>query len=225
MKRLLAVLAIVFAADSRAQPSAGATVTGRVRAMHGRDEVKRDEIYVYLEQLDKPHRRTAGATPKRETISQKGEKFEPHVLVVPIGTTVWFPNLDHEEHNVFSPTSPMFDLGRYNTDPHGKSRQLDDAGEVEIYCDVHKQMWARVKVVDADPRFIAQIARDGTYAIHGVPPGKYKLHAWSYASADVVERVDASQGATVNVPTLNLQIGEPRPHLNKNHQEYDKVVY
>jgi plastocyanin len=219
MKRILALLAIVFAADSRAQPVAGGTVTGRVRAVHNGKVVKRDEVWVYLEALDKPQLRAPGEYPARE-IRQQREQFVPHVLVVPVGTTVWFPNFDREEHNVFSPTSPTFDLGRYNTDKKGKSWRFDDPGEHAIYCDVHKQMWARVKVVHADTQLIAPVAGDGTYAIHGIPPGKYKVHAWSYASAEVVEPVVVSDGGTATVPTMNLQLDDLRPHQRIGGSSY-----
>ena len=65
--------------------------------------------------------------------------------------SVSFPNDDKDEHNVFSPTDPPFDLGRYRTDKKGKAHRFEDADEFDIFCDIHREMWAKVKVVDSAP--------------------------------------------------------------------------
>ena len=42
------------------------------------------------------------------------KRFEPHILAVPAGSVVWFPNLDPFFHNVFSLfDGNRFDLGLY----------------------------------------------------------------------------------------------------------------
>ena len=225
MKRYLVALALVFASDSRAQPAAGGTVGGRVRTLQGRDEVSRDEVWVYLVPIG-ARGRGGGAPPAAREIRQSREQFVPHVLVVPVGTTVSFPNYDRVEHNVFSPTSPSFDLGRYNQDKKGRSHRFDDVGEIYIYCDIHKQMWARVKVVDTDPRLIARVAKDGTFTVRGVPAGKYKLHVWSYASPETVELdpIVVTDGATTTVHEQHVQLDDLGSHKRKNGTDYG-VVY
>src|SRR5438093_13766803 len=40
--------------------------------------------------------------PANLRLTQKNKSFEPHVLVVPAGSAVEFPNRDHFFHNVFS---------------------------------------------------------------------------------------------------------------------------
>src|SRR5689334_5084125 len=44
------------------------------------------------------------ATDKPVTMDQKGLRFEPHVMVIQLGTTVEFLNSDKVQHNVFWPS-------------------------------------------------------------------------------------------------------------------------
>src|SRR6185295_17355955 len=72
--------------------------------------------------LDPVDGKFAPRTPKQRIIEQRGRRFAPHVLAVPVGSTVSFPNFDPFFHNVFS-LSPMrsFDLGIYRS---GESREV-----------------------------------------------------------------------------------------------------
>jgi plastocyanin len=203
-------------------PEAGGRVIGRVVAVDDGKAVKRDEVWVYLEQL-RPRRRHRATSPlPQREIHQHQLQFAPHVLVVPVGTVVAFPNDDDQEHNVFSPTDPpgQFDLGRYNTDRKGKPHVFDDVGEIEIYCDIHLKMWARIKVVDTDLRWIARVQPDGSFAFDGVPPGSYKLHSWSYDSEEVVEPFEVTAGAMVTTREQHLQLGKQHAHTRKDGRPY-----
>ena len=209
----------LFAHDARSEATGG-TVTGTVKVLDNGKPAKRDEVYVYLEQT-KPRRQRPKDSPPSREIRQEKEQFSPHVLVVPVGTTVMFPNYDRQEHNVFSPTDlEQFDLGRYNTNHSGKAHQFDSPHDVEIYCDIHKQMWARVKVVDADPRFIAKVDANGAFSFAGVPPATYKLHAWTFDSEEVIERIEVADGATVAAHEAHLQLGKTPTHLRKDGSAY-----
>lgn len=109
-------------------------------------------------------------------VEQKGLEFEPHVLAIPKGATVEFPNRDLVFHNVFSLSkASSFDLGRY---PSGsaKSVRFDDPGLVRVYCHIHSDMAALVLVLD-NP-FFTSPSEDGRYALDGIPPGEYKVVAW-----------------------------------------------
>lgn len=216
---------LLFARDIVAEPSS-ATVTGRVSCFQNGQPANRDEVWVYLQDTSRHPRARAPSLPARE-IRQEKEQFVPHVIVVPIGTVVAFPNLDPIEHNVFSPTDPpgQFDLGRYSTDKKGKTHEFDDAAEAEIYCDIHKHMWARVKVVDSNVRWIAKVEADGKFTIPDVPPGTYKLHAWTYDSEEVIERVVVGNSATVDADEMHLQLGKSRVHLRKDGTPYDSGQY
>ncbi len=200
--------------------STGGTIRGRVAVVKDGKVIAREDVWVYLEDLGRRRRRSADApAPAMREIRQIKTQFSPHVLVVPVGTTVAFPNFDLEEHNVFSPTDPpgQFDLGRYNTDHKGKTHRFDDPAEMEIYCDIHKQMWARVKVVDSG--YIVAV-KQGQFTIEGVPPGTYKVHAWTRDSAEVLERVIVTEGQTSTVEELHLQLGKERTHTRLDGNSY-----
>jgi plastocyanin len=150
--------------------------------------------------LQKP----AGAGIKRE-IRQVGRDFVPHVLVVPVGAEVAFPNYASEEHNVFSPTDPPFDLGRYSTDKRGKTHRFEDTDEFDIFCDIHREMWAKVKVVDS--AFIVKVT-DGKFTFTDVPAGSYKVVAWTPNSAESKsEKLTVTDGSAVALSApLHLQV-------------------
>ncbi|MBI2566976.1 MAG: methylamine utilization protein [Candidatus Schekmanbacteria bacterium] len=109
-------------------------------------------------------------------IDQRGLRFVPHVLAIPLGTTVSFPNNDPIRHNVFSPSETrMFNLGTYHP---GESRSVrfDHPGIVEILCNVHPDMLAYVVVLDT-PYFGVSSAT-GAFRITDIPAGGYSLSVW-----------------------------------------------
>src|ERR1700722_14451114 len=57
------------------------------------------------------------SNPIAASMEQKDRRFIPELLVIPVGSTVSFPNLDPIFHNVFSLSKPKsFDLGNYPRD-------------------------------------------------------------------------------------------------------------
>ena len=115
--------------------------------------------------------------PGRARMDQRDETFVPHVLAVPVGTTVEFPNSDRVFHNVFSLSkAKSFDLGRY---PRGASRSVrfDRPGMVRVFCEIHSHMSAFVLVFAH--RFFATTDEQGRYRIEGIPAGTYKVAVWN----------------------------------------------
>jgi plastocyanin len=119
-------------------------------------------------------------TPKRLVIEQRNREFLPHVMAVSVGSTVSFPNFDTVFHNVFS-ASPVgaFDLGIYKV---GEAREVtfQKEGIVRLGCNLHANMSAFIAIVAAP----AYVVTDDTghFAFRHLPPGKYKLKAWSERS-------------------------------------------
>ncbi len=109
-------------------------------------------------------------------LRQINQSFEPHVLGVPVGTTVEFPNMDLVYHNVFSYSkTKRFDLGYYGK---GKSKRVtfDKPGVVQVFCDIHSTMSAYVFV--ADTPFVTQPDENGEYGFGDLPNGTYTLKVW-----------------------------------------------
>jgi plastocyanin len=113
----------------------------------------------------------------KPSISQRGLRFFPSLLVVVTGQTVQMPNDDNVAHNVYSFSSTKkFNLGIY---PKGENREVtfEQPGIVDLFCSIHYQMKGRILVVP-NP-FYARTRGDGNYLIASVPAGKYTLKMWS----------------------------------------------
>jgi plastocyanin len=142
--------------------------------------------------------RANGPTPKpkpapKQTVVQRGKRFLPHVLAVPVGTEVVFLNEDKMFHNVFSLSRPNdFDLGLYEKGI-ARSTTFEAAGPVRLLCNIHSSMSAFVYVVDSP--WYTQADAQGRFTLRGVPPGDYLLHSWHEASAKPsVRKVTVNEG-------------------------------
>jgi len=143
---------------------------------------------VYLESA--PRRAFEPAEPARATLDQRHETFVPHVLAIPTGTTVDFPNSDRIFHNVFSLSkAARFDLGRYAAG-RSKSVRFDRPGIVRVFCDIHSHMNAFI-LVFSHP-FFAVTDAEGRYRLDNVPPGTYNVIAWHEGSSSTPRVVTVS---------------------------------
>lgn len=109
-------------------------------------------------------------------VDQRDDTFVPHVLAIPVGTTVDFPNSDPHMHNVLSTNRVKpFDLGMY---PRGekKSVTFDQPGVIPLRCNVHPKMDAYI-VVHTNP-YVAVTNEAGEYTITGIPAGSYTVRIW-----------------------------------------------
>jgi plastocyanin len=112
----------------------------------------------------------------RFRLMQKDKKFVPHILVVPVGAVVDFPNDDPFFHNVFSLfDGKRFDLGLYEA---GTTRAVNfnAPGVCYIFCNIHPEMSAVVIVTQAP--YYAISTAGGDFAISNVPSGRYQLNVW-----------------------------------------------
>ena len=123
-----------------------------------------------------PVNRRADSPRPRFKILQQHKRFEPHVIVVPAGSVIDFPNLDPFFHNVFSMfDGKRFDLGLYEA---GTSHAVtfDTPGVCYIFCNIHPEMSAAVVVVDSPYYAISNQA--GEFSIRNFPTGAYLLNVW-----------------------------------------------
>lgn len=155
--------------------------------------------------IKNPPRPSSMATANAE-LRQSGERFVPHVVAVPVGSTVSFPNDDLMFHNVFSLSrAATFDLGRY---PQGdtRARRFDKPGMVKVYCHLHSHMSAIVAVFD-HPWFTT-VAGDGTFTLERVAAGSFVLSGWHERIGSVDRAVTVEPNETTRVE-LTLPIVEP----------------
>jgi plastocyanin len=151
-----------------------------------------DRLVVILEPAKDAQQAYPPKPPVTESLDQRGAKFEPDLIVVPVGSTVQFPNGDPIFHNVFSLSKAQpFDLGYY---PRGQSRSVkfNNPGVVQVYCHIHANMYAAI-VVTASPWF-QKPSQDGSFSFSDVPAGRYRLTAWHKIAG--LHKVDIEVPAT-----------------------------
>jgi plastocyanin len=146
--------------------------------------------------------------PTHVEVTQDDEQFVPHVVAITVGSRVEFPNRDPYFHNVFSLSRPAtFDLGRYAP---GDSRTsvFDKPGIVKVYCHIHSQMSALIRVFDHPWFTIPNEA--GEFTIEDVPAGQHSLVAWHERIGERRERVTIRPGSTTEV-IFTLPVLETAP--------------
>ncbi len=205
-----ATLAALVLVDARAT-----AVPAAVGAAGG--SVGQRGVLVYLEGVPGPEPEPP-ATHAR--IRQKDLTFLPDVSIMIKGTTVDFPNDDKVFHNVFSLSEPSrFDLGLYKSGD-SKSVQFNRPGVVDIYCNIHPQMAAKVKVLDT--RYFAISTETGAFFIPNVPPGTYPIVAWQPYGDPARGTINVGAGQTTNV-TLALPPAQSKErHLRKDGTPYGR---
>jgi|SRR5580704_5680983 plastocyanin len=155
---------------------------------------------------------------------QREKRFEPDMLVVPVGSSVTFPNRDPWFHNVFSLyRGKRFDLGLYQAGD-SKVVRFDRVGPSYIFCNIHPQMAAVILTVDS--KYYGVTDKGGHTTISGVPAGKYRMHVWyENADADALEALtrDVSVGEDRSLPSITIGVVEHdlRQHKNKYGKDYD----
>jgi plastocyanin len=226
-RRTAAIFAGLLAASAASAAGAPAHAQGEAESKAERGTVRgsvtltraagtprgRSRILVYLVGFTEP--------PPDETaeILQRNKEFSPNLLGVTVGQKVSFPNGDPFYHNVFSP-SPVrkFDLGQYRPG-ETRARGFPKPGVVDVYCNIHPQMSATILVLPN--RRFATARPDGSYAIDGVPPGKWTIYAYTRrADKPVGKEVVVTAGRET---TVDFQVTETRvdfKHLNKYGEKY-----
>lgn len=207
--------------------SFAATVRGEVALRDaGRNHSKRVDasgVVVWLEALS-GDAQLSRPSPVRVQMVQKNKTFTPHVLAIPVGSIIDFPNDDPIFHNAFSNyNGQIFDIGLY---PPGSSRSVTfrRAGVVRVFCNIHSFMSAVIVVLRTP--FYATTDEDGSFEIDNVPKGTYRLEFY-YEQA--TEQTLASLTRTVTVTGETEDVGPvaisqsgylPMPHLNKFGKHY-----
>ena len=161
------------------------------------------------------------------TLAQKNKQFTPHILVVPTGSSVNFPNLDPFFHNVFSLfDGKRFDLGLYEAHTR-RVVQFDREGVSYIFCNIHPEMGA--VVVSLSTPYYGVSTEEGTVVLHDVPPGSYRLNVWAENVGrdllNALSRTVEISGRDSQLGTLELQTSGDimNHHENKFGESYAPV--
>jgi len=199
-----------------ATPAPLGAVAGKIVVMaEGSPKSDASGIVVYLPGVGAPQ-----PLARSPQVHQRNIQFAPELTVIPQGTTVDFPNDDRIFHNVFSVSEPArFDLGLYKSGD-SKSVKFDRSGVVDVYCNIHPQMAAKILVLDTP--YYALTGSTGSFLIPNVPPGTYPVVAWQTYGDEYQGTVTVPPGGAASV-SIQLTEGErPRHHLRKDGQPYGR---
>ena len=209
-----------------------ATVTGSVEVTadrnHSRHKTSNSGVVVWLTpvgQADAARSTPASFAKERFTLQQKNKTFVPHVLVVPVGAEVGFPNKDPFFHNVFSLfEGKRFDLGLYES---GTTRSLrfDRPGISYLFCNIHPEMSA--VIIALDTPYYASSNAGGQIAIPNVPVGQYVLHVWREGSSmETLKNLSKPVFVSANLSSFERLVvpdnaSFPLTHKNKYGRDYE----
>lgn len=136
-------------------------------------------------------------------IDQVGQIFAPKLSVIPVGSSVTFPNSDKVSHQVYSfSPAKRFQLPLYRGTPYAPT-VFDRAGIVTLGCNIHDDMIAYVVVTDAD--WSGRTALDGSWNASGLPDGDFRVEIWHPRMREatvMIERtlkLEAPHSGTLNV--------------------------
>ena len=206
-------------------PAQQVTLTAHVRTTGSKSSEKSasPNVVVWLSPLD------SNAQPRPFhgaplVLAQHNKSFQPHILVVPVGAVVQFPNRDPFFHNVFSLfDGKRFDLGLYEA---GSSRNVsfDRPGISYIFCNIHAEMSA--VVIALETPYYAISNRKGELVLPDVPIGRYTMHTWyetalpASLNAMTREITVTEQSSTLGLIEVPQQTGVSA-HKNKSGMDYE----
>lgn len=199
------------------------TLTDNHPAFTGIDH---SNVVVWLSRTDRaaPKLAPISSTSQTPRLIQRNKNFEPHLLVVEVGTLVQFPNRDPFFHNIFSLyNGKPFDLGLYEAGST-RSVRFDRPGASFLFCNIHAEMSA--VVVALDTPYFGVSDHSGQVRIRAVPPGRYLLHIWYERSEpealQALTRLVVISPATRTLPFIQVLL-DPNftwTHKNKYGQDY-----
>lgn len=199
-----------------------AALQGKVELVDARKKGSAEGVVIWLEPVGSP----APTVPGKFLLDQRNKRFLPHILAIPVGSQVDFPNHDPIFHNAFSNFAGQpFDTGLYAP---GTSQKITfrRPGVVRVFCNIHAQMSAVIVVIPT-PYFATSVA-SGAFRIDNVPAGEYTLkvfheRATENTLAGLERRVtvngDQDLGSVRISETGYLELG----HKNKHGADYPPV--
>jgi plastocyanin len=161
--------ALLLAALARAPSAPAATLVISVQSPDGHALAG---AVVMARPLDSQGKRP---TPVRAIMDQVDRAFAPDLLVIPVGSTVVFPNSDSVNHQIYSfSPAKRFKLPLYRGTPYPPV-QFDQAGVVTLGCNIHDDMLAYLMVTDAP--YFGRTDKSGAWVAE-VPRGRYRVSIW-----------------------------------------------
>jgi plastocyanin len=145
--------------------------------------------------------------PIHAVMDQVNQTFTPDLLVIPIGSTVSFPNSDTTSHEVysFSPAHP-FQLPLYRGKPY-PPEHFNKVGLVTLGCNIHDFMLAYILVTDA--QFYGRADARGVWSAPEVPRGRYRIEIWHPRFAGGANPTREVAVSDAEPAAISVRLGQP----------------
>lgn len=157
---------------------------------------------------------------------QKNRQFAPHVMVVPTGTEVAFPNQDNTQHHVYSfSPAKTFEIKLYAGAPEAPVH-FGTTGVVELGCNIHDQMQGFIVVTDQH-HGITNDQGELTLSWPDNRPLPGQIRAWHPRLADntavVTVSIDSITGDPVDLSLDVRPKPETDPSLERLQQRFREL--
>ena len=166
----------------------------------------------------------APVAPLSAIVDQINLAFVPDVIVIPVGSTVEFPNSDSVSPQIYSfSPAKRFQLPLYHGKPYPPVH-FDQPGVVNLGCNIHDKMVGYIFVTDA--AYFGRTDASGHWTVANVPRGIYHVSLWHPLLRDSVASLE--RDVTVSgddAVTLDVQLAEglrpaPLPSNSRSRNQY-----
>lgn len=214
-RRHLQGWAAAVAAFALAATASAADLSGRVVDAGGAPVA---DAVVFVQAL--PPGAAAPAAAPNAVMDQIGKQFVPHLLTVPVGTAVSFPNHDQIHHHVYSFSSAKtFEIPLYKGE-QAAPLVFDQPGAVTLGCNIHDWMSGVILVVPTP--YFARTDASGAFTLRDLPDGPLTVVAWHENSRTPVDRTAQHlAGAPAAPPTFTLEIASRRARRGGGARSYE----
>jgi plastocyanin len=158
------------------------------------------------------------AAPLHAVMDQVNIAFVPDLLVVPVGSTVEFPNGDSVSHQIYSfSPAKRFQLPLYRGKPYPPVH-FDQAGVVTLGCNIHDGMLAYLVVTDAP--WFGRTDSEGAWSAD-VPRGHYRVTLWHPRlrdnESDLERELTVGEGDRAELTLRLAKPLQPAPLADRPH--------
>ena len=211
-RRAARVLALLAALGGRAGAVLPATLVIHVQTPDGHALAG---AVVTVRPLDAPPRRPA---PAHALMDQVNRAFAPDLLVIPVGSTVAFPNSDSVSHQIYSfSAAKRFQLPLYRGKPYPPV-QFDQSGVITLGCNIHDDMLAYLLVTDAP--YFGRTDAQGAWSTD-VPRGRCRVSVWHprlrESEADLERELTVGDADRADLQLRLLKSLQPAPITDRPH--------
>jgi PQQ-dependent catabolism-associated beta-propeller protein len=139
--------------------------------------------------------------PSTQTVmlDQKGCQFVPRVIGIRTGQTLSVRNSDPVSHNIHPKPQNNRDWNQQQgpKEPDLERRFARPEVMIPVKCDVHA--WMRSYIGVLDNPFFAVTDANGSFAIDGIPAGRYTIAAWHEVFGEITQNVIVARGEGTSI--------------------------